>query len=1030
MFPVGFRSATSCREIYPPPVPRAVAIVLAACAACTHAALPKFPPEVSAALVDHPMRRLETEHLIIYYPAARAEQARRFADHAERCAETLIGYATVENRVTVEKMIVVMPETAFNNAYVAPPVAGVEDAAVIPTFNTLDFATEFGLPPDPKLVGCHELVHYVHVRQIDGLWRTTTVVFGDVASPQIGFDPWFFEGIATHYEATLQPGVGRPRWPIFTGMFAAAYAGGRAGDGDLSAEIRRSPIGNHYLVGAMFVRFLTERYGERALWIAIGAQATSQLVISGVKGRIESAFGTSWDELTSEFARWTAKNFPVRQRPAAQARIAALGNDARYARGRDGTEAWIADDVDAPARLVIRDRDGTVVDRIALVDLVPPRKLAIAAPLLVSGLSITDAGDVWFTAVDLAGTSMTTRLLRWRRGDGLDVVASGLGPGATIAPDGSAYFHADVDGDRWRLARYDLATRRQTVITDVPPGSFVLGAQPSPDGARLVASAWDGTRFVLWIVDARTGARLGEIARDGPVYDGAFLGDGRVVYLGAVDGRFQAIVRNADGSDTIASDVPYAALAPRAVGDRIRLLSREGWQWMLDEIAVPPPPVPVPTPLSIEVFVRIAGAGPQPSHPQSQPQPQPQLQPSPQPQRRPSSAAPGADLAARPAEIVSDRPYSRFERLFIPGLRAPTMIALGPGLPLVGVVLGGGDRLGFQRWGVAGYLQLGPPDDATRASAGVGYANAMLAPWLVLVDATWYRWAEPEIVEEPPGSEPRTLFHDRRTREASFAVARTYRGALSFAAGASIIDDRERFELDPPRDVRLGGPLAAIAWSSAETTPYVGVRRGIDLFAGSAYFPARWSTFAGDLIDVAGRLTVTAPLPLGRRHTIAAAARGRAILADADTDLIEVGGQSALASLWQRSSVDVPEPMDDLRFPPGRRFVEPVRGFEDVVTRTDRVALASLTWRYPIVIDRSSAFTWFLPGSLFRQIDLDAFGTGWFDLDSDTRHAAAGGAITFRISLFRIPLAIQYQASRRITDDDAWLQLVAIGPDV
>ena len=56
---------------------------------------------------------------------------------------------------------------------------------------------------------------------------------------------------------------GRPRWPIFTGMFAAAYAGKPIGGGDMSAFGRLAPTGHHYLVGSMFVRYLAEKYGER-----------------------------------------------------------------------------------------------------------------------------------------------------------------------------------------------------------------------------------------------------------------------------------------------------------------------------------------------------------------------------------------------------------------------------------------------------------------------------------------------------------------------------------------------------------------------------------------------------------------------------------------------------------------------------------------------------------------------------------------------------------------------------------------------
>src|SRR5262249_32484181 len=143
-----------------------------------------------------------------------------------------------------------------------------------------------------------------------------------------------------------------------------------------------------------------------------------------------------------------AQTFPVRRRPAGQRTLAALGSDARYARGRDGTEAWVDSDVDAPPRLVVRAPDGAVSE-LGLIDVAPPRTLVQAAPLLVSGLSVTaDGGEVWLTMIDLGATYQVPRLLRWRRGDGaLTELSHELGPGATIDPRGETYYYCEVDGD-------------------------------------------------------------------------------------------------------------------------------------------------------------------------------------------------------------------------------------------------------------------------------------------------------------------------------------------------------------------------------------------------------------------------------------------------------------------------------------------------------------------------------------------------------------------------------------------------------
>jgi hypothetical protein len=64
-----------------------------------------------------------------------------------------------------------------------------------------------------------------------------------------------------------------------------------------------------------------------------------------------------------------------------------------------------------------------------------------------------------------------------------------------------------------------------------------------------------------------------------------------------------------------------------------------------------------------------------------------------------------------------------------------------------------------------------------------------------------------------------------------------------------------------------------------------------------------------------------------------------------------------------------------------------------------------------------------------RELDLELFASGALDGDH-RRHAAGGAAISLRIDFLRIPLVVQYQIARRIRDDDALTQLVALGPDL
>lgn len=1016
--------------------------VLALLTACT-AVVPRYPTDVQTSLAHDDMRRLETARFIIYYPAARRDVVDRFLIRADRCAQTLREASQVHDRD--RKMVIVMPDTPFNNAFVAPEALGYEDVSVIPIHSTLDFTTLFGLAPDPGLIACHELTHYVHAQQTSGFWATFNNLFGHVYTPQVGYDPWVFEGLATHYEAKLT-GIGRPVWPVFTGMFAAAYAGESIGGGDLSAFARKAPVGHHYLVGAMFFRFLGERYGERAMWTMIADNADA---FTGWfwTGTFETGFGVPFGDLLDQFQKWVTRTFPVRQRPATQRALRTIGNDARYARGADGTEAWVAEDLDVPPRLTVRDRVGTTLLDTSLVEIIPGRALVQASPLLVSGLSITaDGNEVWLTALDNAAVYQVPRLLRWRRGErGLTEIVDTLGPGATIDPTGKIYYYCHVDGDRWNLAAYDLATKRAKILVDMTPGTYVLGAQISRDGSKLAASVWNGSAFVIWVVDARTGAVVERVrSPDGtPVFDGSFTSDGRLVHLGTEAGRFQVIVGGA-----LASNVPYAALAPREANGTIRFLDRERWSWELGEIATPAiaatpaaisaaPPQPAITATPNRAAsaalatapAAISAAPPQPAIAAAPTQPAIGAVPT-----QPASASPGSPPPSPPMSpqtstvaIESDRDYSALDHLFYPQLRSPSL-AIGGGIPHFGLALSGGDRLGLQRWALAGYVQPVVADIGSRAHYGgyAGYLNNMLAPVSIIAEATLLEWAAPVATDDPEV----TLTEERDTKNVSLGIAYTWRDSLSVVVGGLYTSDYFQVDTDPGDRVWVGGPTAHLTWFASESTRYTGLRRALYVTAESGYYPEALSSFRGTITDVGGTLGGTVPLPFGRRHTISAFVRGRALIAQDDTGLLQVGGDTALGLLWKHSSVSrMPPEFDTSRFPPNLAFVEPLRGYETYAITTDTATLGELSWKYPLIIDEGLASTWFLPATFLRQLDLELFGAGAID-DQREAHYAIGVATTLRLQFLRIPLLVTYQIARRLVDDEALTQLVGVGLDI
>ncbi len=751
----------------------------------------RYPDDVAAAFARDAMRRLESEHFLIYYADRRHAEVLRFLARAERCASATRAAAKIHDGPYDDKMVIVMPDAPFNNAFVVPELSGYEAAAVIPTYSTLDFTTEFGLVADPGLIACHELTHYTHDEQIAGFWRYTNAIFGEIYDPQIGFDPWMFEGLAVHYEAELNPGIGRPSWPLFTGVFAAGYAGGQHLDGgEMSDQKRLATMGHHYLVGGMFVKFLAQTYGDDALWRTIASQAHA---VDGVfsAGSFSDGFHKRLGTLIDEFRAWTARTYPVRKPPATQAHLATVGNDARYTRGRDGTEAWVADDVDLPEKLVVRDAHGVTLASIPMVEIAPPRILVEAVPLLVSGLSITnDGNEVWLTAIDTGTTYEIPRLLRWRRGEtALTEVQRGLGPGASIDPSGRIYYYCEVDGDRWSLAAYDVYANTRRVVRDMEPGTYVTGGRMSPDGSRIVADVFDGHRFVEWELDATTGSRLREVHGAGfdPVFDASYTSDGRLMWLGQVAERFQVTVEG-----QVITDAPYAAYAAREANGTIRFLDREAWEWELAEVALPPPPLAAPPALPL-----------------------------------PSPAFLPRSVAEPPPAIVSDAAFSPLDHLFYPQNRSPTAI-ISSDVTDPRATLGGGDRLGNQRWALTGYVQPFLSNEPTHWGGDAQYLNLMLAPFHIYAEVSAINYIERD-----------TGYPDdhHRTRDALLSISRTFRDSIAVGLTGQYTDDEQREVGYLPLVRHVAGPQLAAVYQGVESTRYTGVRRALEASAAVAYYP-------------------------------------------------------------------------------------------------------------------------------------------------------------------------------------------------
>jgi hypothetical protein len=989
---------------------------------CVAIAQPRFLPEIAAGIKAKPMRRLETNDIAVYYAQDRRAEAERFALWVGGCVRDLRPWARIDSRLALRKPFVVMPEPAINNAFVMSPALGFETASAVTSHATLDFLVDVGMAPDPALFGCHEMVHWVQMMQIGGFWGFIDNTFGDVVTPQAGLDPWFHEGIATFYESRLQPGNGRMLSPFWEGAFHAGVAGRRIDGGDLSFAKRTFAFGNHYLIGSRFIAFLAERYGEDKLWQLVQKQGTSFFFPLWVSLRFWQVYDKNLSTLIDEFADDVARRYPVVGRPRDQRSLHTLGHSARYATARNGTEAIISEGFDEPVRLDIYGADGRRLRRRSLAEVLPLRTLVQPTTVFVSGLSLpADGASVFFTIIDHGATFQHVRLMRYQIAtDQLDVVTTDLGgPGGSISDDGRSFFFARAAGDHHDLMELDLASGQVRTVVAAATGVFLGSPRPSPDGTQLVATAADAGVVQLVVFDRATGrpvgAPLASTAVDpatGAVPPAAvdpwFIDQHRVLYSRAVEGRFQIFVHHlGTGTNTPVTHAPYLALSARpGPGGRVRFLNRDGWQWTVDEIPLPEIPSVVAAP--------VAAAAP------------------PTPAPAPTPAWPYPLLPSAPPPVLSDESYSAFDHLFVPQLHALSVTALpSSDRSLWGASFGGGDRLGLHRWALSGYVDW-VKDESPRGGGVVAYANSQLAPLFWLVSASQISWWD-----RPAGSPKSTndvatpLSVDRRQRDLGLDVFLPFY-THAFGLGLHTTEQLRDGDFRLPAKRQLTGAWTGLSLLAVETTPYLGQRRALQLDLDASIYPDRLGTPTFTFADLRALVHTRMPVPPFDRLALALDLRGRTLPgAPRDAGLLELGGTSAFSSIFSRSSEpEIPSVDRDLSAIPAR-FIESLRGYEDLTVAVDRVAIADARLTYPVIIDTGFASSFvLLPSLLIRQLELEGFGAAAWDTRTRTRaslHAATGASATLRTVFWLGPLSLRYQVARRLADDHAWVHILGIG---
>lgn len=177
---------------------------------------------------------------------------------------------------------------------------------------------------------------------------------------------------------------------------------------------------------------------------------------------------------------------------------------------------------------------------------------------------------------------------------------------------------------------------------------------------------------------------------------------------------------------------------------------------------------------------------------------------------------PGTEL-----QILSDEPYSPLERLFIPELRVPYLLAgadpdnTDDTYSMGGLALAGKDRLGFHAYSLL--LSFDTREDAP--SLSLAYGNAQLAPWYIQVSGAYIRQNQRTDLQA-------TAFASR-----SFWTTPVTFGVLALRRE---YDAADRF---PRMLTRIVGPEVSVSYFAGDATSYGSTQRGLGMTAVAGVYP-------------------------------------------------------------------------------------------------------------------------------------------------------------------------------------------------
>ncbi|OQY08978.1 MAG: hypothetical protein B6I28_03825 [Fusobacteriia bacterium 4572_132] len=167
-----------------------------------------------------------------------------------------------------------------------------------------------------NMVGVHELIHINQMTNTSGISKIMTRIFGNFFSANVHLPNWIHEGITVYGESQLNEYDGRLNTGYYDAILNSKVAESKMPSISEAIYNHNSfPMGQYYLYGGTFVRYLAKTYGEEKVseffkihggnnWSIVG----TFIPYVGMDNSAKKVFGKSFPKLFEDWKRYEKEN--------------------------------------------------------------------------------------------------------------------------------------------------------------------------------------------------------------------------------------------------------------------------------------------------------------------------------------------------------------------------------------------------------------------------------------------------------------------------------------------------------------------------------------------------------------------------------------------------------------------------------------------------------------------------------------------------------------------------------------------------